>query len=313
MKVGVIGAGQWGQNLVRAFSRLGALAAVAEINHEARERLAAEFPGVPLYEDCNYLLESDIPAVVIATPASTHYQIAKKALLSGKDAFVEKPLALSLAEARELVEIAESKESILMVGHLLLYQPAVQWIKNYLASGALGDVGFMVQERLKLGLVRAVENVLWSFGVHDIAVLLHLVEEKPEEVKAVGRCFLQEGVADDVYVHLRFPGGVQAHLHTSWLWPETRRRLTIVGARAMLVYDELEQKVTLHKKWVGPALGHHDEGSEVVFQGSSEPLLLECRHFLECLEKRETPLSDGRSAVAVLEVLEAAEKQLRSS
>lgn len=311
MNVGVIGAGNWGQNLVRTFFRLGALAGVAEINQEIRERLAAEYPGIPLYEEYSYLLESDAPAVAVATPAPTHYEIARKALLAGKDVFVEKPLALSLAQARELVEIAESKGRILMVGHLLLYQPAVQWMKSYFASGAIGKVVFLAQERVKLGRVRAVENVLWSFGVHDIAVLLYLVGEKPRRVFAVGQRFLQEQIEDDVYVHLGFDSGVQAHLHVSWLWPVSRRLLTVVGSEAMLTYDELEQKVVLHKKRVTADLLHEDRGSEVVFQGSEEPLTLECRHFLECIKERQQPISDGKSALDVIEVLERAEEGLK--
>ncbi|MBC7345661.1 MAG: Gfo/Idh/MocA family oxidoreductase, partial [Clostridia bacterium] len=199
---------------------------------------------------------------------------------------------LSKAEAQELVEIAEKQNRVLMAGHLLLYQPAIRWIKEYIQSGALGRVAFLAQERLKFGRVRAVENVLWSFGIHDIAVLLYLVGQKPEEVKAAGQGFLQERIEDDVYVHLRFLGGVQAHLHVSWLWPQPRRSLTIVGSEGMLTYDELEQKVILHNKRVGPGLQHHDGGGEVVFQASEEPLLLECHHFLECVERRTIPLSD---------------------
>ncbi|MEW6273920.1 MAG: Gfo/Idh/MocA family oxidoreductase [Bacillota bacterium] len=311
MKVGVIGAGNWGKNLVHAFYRLGELAAVAEVNTDIRQRLSAEYPGVSLYEDYRDLLAKDVPAVAIATPAHTHYRIAREALLAGRDVFVEKPLALSKAEAEELVEIAEKQNRILMAGHLLLYQPAIRWIKEYIEYGPIGRVAFLTQERLKLGRVRAVENVLWSFGVHDIAVLLYLVGQKPQEVRAAGQRFLQGKIEDDVYVHLRFAGGVQAHLHVSWLWPETRRRLTITGSEAMLTYDELAGQVILHKKRVAPDLQHHDEGSEVVFQGSEEPLLLECRHFLECMERRINPLSDGKSAVEVIEVLEAAGGQLK--
>lgn len=306
MRVGVIGAGNWGKNLVRNFYRLGELAAVAELNPDIRQRLSAEYPGVLLYGDHRDLLAKDVPAVAIATPAQTHYRIAREALLAGKDVFVEKPLALSKAEAAELVEIAARQNRILMAGHLLLYQPAVRRIKECIESGALGRIAFFTQERLKFGRVRVVENVLWSFGVHDIAVLLYLVGEKPQEVRATGQCFLQENIEDDVYVHLRFPGEVQAHLHVSWLWPETRRRLTVVGSEGMLTYDEVEQKVVLHKKRVTPELQHHDKGGEVIFRGSGDPLLLECRHFLECVEKRATPLSDGKSALEVIEVLEAA-------
>ncbi|HBT47664.1 MAG TPA: gfo/Idh/MocA family oxidoreductase [Peptococcaceae bacterium] len=311
MSVGVIGAGNWGKNLVHTFFRLGELSGVAEINPKTREELAQSYPGIPIYDDYRRLLESDIPAVAIATPAPTHYALAKEALAAGKDVFVEKPMALSKAEAQELVEIAEKQNRILMAGHLLLYQPAVRWIKEYIDSGALGRIAFLTQERLKFGRVRSVENVLWSFGVHDIAVLLYLVGRKPQEVKAAGQRFLQEKIEDDVYVHLRFAGGVQAHLHVSWLWPETRRSLTIAGSEGILTYDELEQKVTLHRKRVTTGLRHHDEGSEVVFQGKEEPLLLECHHFLECVAKRRTPLSSGRSAVEVIEILEAIEKQLK--
>lgn len=310
MRVGVIGAGNWGRNLVRAFLHWHALAGVAETDPAARERLRAECPGVALYRDHAHLLATDIPAVAVATPAATHHQIAKEALLAGKDVFVEKPLALSLAQAGELVALAQNTGRILMAGHLLLYQPAVQWIKAYLASGALGRLAYLAQDRLKLGRVRTVENVLWSFGVHDLAVLLHLVGEKPGRVLAVGRRFLQEQIDDDVYVHLDFDGGVQGHLHVSWLWPSPRRLLTVVGSEAMLTYDELEQKVVLHKKGVGADLSAREEGEEMMFQGDGEPLLVECRHFLECIEQRRQPLSDGESALKVMEVLETAQAQL---
>ncbi|MBC7345805.1 MAG: Gfo/Idh/MocA family oxidoreductase, partial [Clostridia bacterium] len=173
------------------------------INPEIREELAQAYPGIPIYDDYRRLLESDIPAVAIATPASTHYPLAKEALAAGKDVFVEKPMALSKVEAQELVEIAEKQNRVLMAGHLLLYQPAIRWIKEYIQSGALGRVAFLAQERLKFGRVRAVENVLWSFGVHDIAVLLYLVGQKPKAIKATGQRVLQEKIEDDVYVHLR--------------------------------------------------------------------------------------------------------------
>ncbi|GEA16560.1 hypothetical protein E308F_28060 [Moorella sp. E308F] len=311
MNVGVIGAGNWGKNLVRTFHRLGELAGVAEVNPELQKAIRTDYPGVTVYKEAGEIIASDVPAVAVATPAHTHYRVAREALLAGKDVFVEKPLALSRAEAEELVDLAAAKNRILMAGHLLLYQPAIQWLKNYIASGAVGDVAYLSQERLKLGRVRAVENVLWSFGVHDIAVLLYLVGEKPQEVKAAGQCFLQEGIEDDVHVHLKFSGGVQAHLHVSWLWPEQRRRLTIAGSKAMLTYDELAQEVVLHKKRITPELHNRDEGSEVVFRGSEEPLLLECRHFLECIKERKEPLSNGRSALEVIEVLERAGKQLK--
>jgi predicted dehydrogenase len=310
MRVGVIGAGNWGQSLVRAFSYWHALAAVAEPDPTIREKLVTEYPDAAGYQGHAPLLATDIAAVAVATPAATHHQIAKEALLAGKDVFVEKPLALSLAQARELVELAQSTGRILMVGHLLLYQPAIQWIKTYLTSGALGQLAYLSQERLKLGRVRTVENVLWSFGAHDLAVLFYLVGEGPIRTLAVGRRFLQEQVEDDVHVHMDFSGGLKGHLHVSWLWPAPRRLLTVVGSEAMITYDELEQKVVLHRKGVGADLSAKDTGEEIVYRGDGEPLLAECRHFLECVEQRRQPLSDGESALRVIEVLETAQAQL---
>lgn len=304
MTVGVIGAGQWGRNLVQTFHTLGHLAGVAEINLERRNDLAVRYPGVPVYTDYRDLLKADFPAVVIATPASTHYLLAREALEMGKDVFVEKPFTLCGVEAGELAALARRHSRILMVGHLLIYQPAVQWIKQYLDMGSLGKLSVFSFERLKLGRVRRSENVLWSLGVHDVAVLLFLVGAKPLSVKAAGQCILQGGIEDECYVHLCFSGNITAHLHVSWLWPEQRRRLTIIGSEAMLTYDELTQEITLHKKGVTAGLENRDEGGEVIRWSKEEPLALECAHFLECVATRQKPLTDGEGALEVLKVLE---------
>lgn len=313
MKVGLIGAGNWGKNLARTLYELEALGAIAEVRPETRAVLKELYPDVEIYSDHTDLLRSRIPAVVIATPAATHYDLAKAALEAGKHTFVEKPLSLSLSQAQELVQLANRQNLILMVGHLLLFQPAVQWIKGFLDSGELGRVFSLHQERLKLGTVRSVENVLWSFGVHDIAVFLFLIGEKPEKIGAFGQAVVQEGIEDDVYLHLRFPSGIGAHLHVSWLWPEKRRRLTIVGEKGMLVYDEGSGEVLFHHKFITPNLEHIDRGSEVVFKSDEEPLKLELQHFLECVAKGQKPLADGESALAVLWVLEEATKQLQKN
>jgi len=304
--IGVIGAGNWGRNLVRTFAKLGQLSGIAESDPAGRKELNKQFPGVPVFAEADTLMRTNVSALVIATPAPSHYAIAKAALILGKDVFVEKPLALSQLEAEELVEIAEQKERILMVGHLLLYQPAMQRIKNCLASGVIGKLALLTQERLKLGRVRRTENALWSLGIHDLAVLLNLVGEKPQQVQVSGQCFLQREIEDDVYVHLQFSQGLQAHLHVAWLWPEQRRYLTIIGSEGMLTYDEIQQKVILHKKKVLKDLQIKDDGSEVIYQGKEEPLLIECRHFLECVAKRLKPRSDGRSALEVIKILECA-------
>lgn len=313
MSVAVIGAGNWGKNLVANFQQLGALSAVAEASPALREGLAGKYPELPLYDDYQAVLVlPEVQAVAIATPVPTHFAIAKEALLAGKDAFVEKPLTLSLAEAEELAAIAEREGRVLMVGHLLLYQPAIQWIKAYLAEGKLGQLHSLHQERLNLGRARAVENVLWSFGVHDVAVLLHLVGSAPTDIAVTGQRILQPAVEDDVYLHLGFAGGVRAHLHTSWLWPELRRGLTVVGSEGMLVYDEVAQTVTLHRKGITPDLANRNEGSEVVFSGSGEPLKLELEHFLARVADRARPLSDAASGVEVVRVLDVASRQLEA-
>jgi predicted dehydrogenase len=306
LKVGVIGAGAWGKNIVRTLAEMDALAGVAEADGALREEIHRRHPDAEVFDSADALLATDVPAVAIATHAPSHFELAHAALLEDKDVFVEKPLTLSGEQAQQLVELAEARDRVLMVGHLLMYQPAVQWIKTQIEAGLVGKLRSLHQERLNLGRARAVENVLWSLGVHDVAVLLFLVGEDPSEVVAAGDRILQQGIEDDVYLHLTFPGGVKAHLHNSWLWPERRRRLTVIGERGMLVYDELEQTVTLHRKRIDERLQNVDEGSELAFEGAGEPLRIELEHFLTCVRERRAPISSGRSAIPVVRVLECA-------
>lgn len=310
VQVVVLGAGPWGSNLIRTFHEIGALAAVVEPDEEARAHVADSYPDVTVFARAEEAWASPWPAVVIATPVPTHFRLAHEALAAGKHVFVEKPLTLTTYEAEELVRLATECRRILMVGHLLLYQPAIQWIKEHLDQGLIGDVVGLHQERLSLGRVRTAENALWSLGVHDVAVLLYLVGVAPTDVIATGQRVLQPTVEDDVRVELRFPGDVRAHLHSSWLWPERRRQLTIIGTAGMLVYDELVQTVTLHRKAIGPDLMALDDGAEVVFVGEGQPLRLECEHFLEAVRTGRKPLSDGESGLEVVRVLDRAQQQL---
>lgn len=311
MKVAVIGSGKWGRNLVRNFNDLSALGAIVESDTSRHAELMRDYPGIPVHPRLEELSPKMIGAVVIATPVPTHFAVATAALNMGFDVFVEKPMTFAVKDAEELAALASSKGRVLMVGHLLLYQPAIRWIASYLKEKGLGRIHSLHQERLNLGRARSVENALWSLGVHDIAVILHLVGASPYDVQATGQCALQGAVEDDVYVHLKFPGGVQAHLHTSWLWPEKSRKLTIVGELGMLVFDELKQTVTLHMKSINPSLENVDKGAAVVFQASDEPLRLELTHFLERLADRQAPSSDGKSGTEVIRVLDAATRLLR--
>jgi predicted dehydrogenase len=312
-KVAVIGAGRWGRNLVRTLDQLGALAAVAEEAEVLCDGLLNDYPSLRICSDYGQILQSELKTVVIATPAPTHYRIVKEALLAGKDVFVEKPLTLKTAEAEELANLAEQGRRILMVGHLLLYQPAVQWIKTYLEAGSLGRLNSVHQERLSLGRARETESVLWDLGVHDLAVMLYLIGTNPLAGRVSGQQRFRLGIEDDVYLHLVFDGNVRAHLHASWLWPYPRRQMTLTGTAGMLVYDELEQMVTLYRNGINKHdLSSWDDGAELVFKSAGAPLTLEMRHFLECVAERKKPLSDGCSGVNVIKVLEAATRQLRA-
>ena len=224
----------------------------------------------------------------------------------GLDVFLEKPLTLDPEEARLLVDSATDHGRILMVGHLLLYQPAIQFIKKYLDNGELGKIFTLTQRRSKLGRVRSVENVLWSFGVHDVAVLLHLVGEAPVEVHFSGHAAFTPKVEDDVHLHLKFPSGIIANLHNSWYWPRVERELVITGEEGILVFDELNARVILHKKKITTDLSHSDEGEEVLFEGADQPLLIELKHFLDCCESRQQPVSDGQNGYDVVNVLSQA-------
>ena len=310
VKVAVIGAGNWGKNLVKNFYELGALSAVVDEDEGRLNKVGKDYKGVHLLNSLNDLWKMDIPAVAIATPAPTHYEITKTALSKGRDVFVEKPFTLNASQAEELVTLAKSSGRIIMVGHLLLYQPAIRWIKDCILKNTLGKLYFLHQERLNLGRARRGENALWSLGVHDVAVFLDLVGGNPQRVEVVGQPVLQKDVEDDVYLHLAFSGGVAAHLHASWLWPEKHRRLTAVFERGMFVYDEIAQTVTLHKKYINSKLENMDEGQQVVFKGNSEPLKLELKHFIECCQSRQRPYSDGESAVGVVKILEEASNKL---
>lgn len=304
MNIVVIGAGAWGRNIIRNLEALGALSGIVEGNDQRLNAHAQAHPRLALYADWRATLASDCDAVAIATPTPTHYEIALAAIEAGKDVFVEKPMTYSSIDARRLADAAEAAGRILMVGHLLLYQPAIAWIKAYIEAGELGALFSIRHERLNLGRARSAENVIWDIGVHDMAIMLYLTGAAPERVRGTGHRMLGLPVEDEVHVHLEFAGGIRGNIHTSWLWPETNRRTLLRGSKGMLVYDELAQTVTHHRKWIDADLENHDQGSEVVHRGDGQPLRLELAHFMDCVKTRQRPRSDGASAVTVIETLE---------
>lgn len=302
----------WGKNLVRNLSEMGVLAGVADAVEANRQAAAEISPDIRLYDHHADLLADGYDAVAIATPAHTHFAIAKEAMEAGCDVFIEKPMTLDPTESQDLITLGRDLDKVVMVGHLLLYQPAVSYIKQALDTGVIGRVFTLHQRRSKQGRARAVENVLWSFGVHDVAVLLYLAGQAPSKVSVAGHCGLQPGIEDDTYLHLTFPDGSMAHLHNSWLWPIVERGLIVVGEKGMLVYDEINQNVKLVKKTIDQDLQNVDEGEEIVFEGSGQPLRLELDHFVDCCKHRKRPISCGENGYDVVRVLAEAEQLLKS-
>lgn len=307
MNIGVVGAGRWGRNLVRVFHELNSLYGVAESVPELQAEIRATYPNVLVFPSLEDLLrDPQVDAIALATPALYHARHARMALEAGKHVYIEKPMTLSVAEAEELVQLAETSHQVVMVGHLLLYDPAIRTLKRLLHEGAVGVVHSLHQERAKLGTVRAVEDVLWSFGVHDLAVMQYLLEAQPSAMAVSSHAVIQPSVADDVHLHLDFPGNVKAHLHVSWLWPENRRRLTIIGSQGALLYDEATRTLALKRYLVHENLETEDLGLEQIKFSDEKPLTVECQHFLTCIETGAKPESDVRQGLAVVRVLERA-------
>jgi predicted dehydrogenase len=322
--VGVVGLGYWGPNLARNFDRLpGAeLAWLCDASSDALARYSDAFPGVSATSSLDDLLADDaLDAIVLATPVPTHAELALRVLDAGKHCLVEKPLAQSVEEAEQVLETARASGRVLMVGHLLEYHPGVERLAQLVESGELGQVRYIYSNRLNLGQLRRDENALWSLGAHDVSVILRLAGEEPYECRAVGESYVSEGVEDVVFCYLRFPSGLAAHMHLSWLDPHKERRFTVLGSRRMATFDDMEpeRKLTLFDKGFDEdysSFGEYIARSGDIFSprvANEEPLRIECRHFLECIAEGVPPLSDGEAGLRVVRVLEALQQSLRES
>jgi predicted dehydrogenase len=312
--IGVTGLGYWGPNLARNFADLGTLTWLCDLDEGLRAGFAARYPQARVTADFEELLASDVEGVVIATPVPTHYRLARQALEAGKHVMVEKPPAMKGDEIDELVALAAERDLVLMPGHLLLYHPAVRKLKELIDAGELGDVLCVYGNRQNLGIVRTDENALWSLGVHDLSVILYLLDEEPSEAIAHGNAFLTDGVEDVVFCYLRFPSGKIAHMHLSWLDPHKMRKLTVVGREKMVVFDdmELERKVTVYEKspWKRTdSYGEWQTRSGDIFipkVATDEPLKLECQEFLRLVAgegDRRKVAEDGARVVRALDRL----------
>ncbi|MDQ2896099.1 MAG: Gfo/Idh/MocA family oxidoreductase [Actinomycetota bacterium] len=324
LRVGVAGLGYWGPNLARNFAALPdcELLVCCDLLQAARTRVASMLPGVRVTDDFDSLLaDPELDAIALATPVPTHAELAVRVLQAGKHCFVEKPLSQSVADAERAVAAAQASGRILMVGHLLEYHPGIRRLKELAESGELGDIYYIYGNRLNLGKLRADENALWSLGAHDVSVVLHLAGEEPTEVVAHGEAYVRPGVEDVVFCFLRFPSGLAAHLHLSWLDPHKERRFTIVGSRRMATFDdmELERKLTVYDKGFDEdarTYGEYITRSGDIFSPripNLEPLRLECEHFVQCALRGERPRSDGESGLRVVRVLAALQASLEGS
>jgi predicted dehydrogenase len=323
VRVGVVGFGYWGPNLVRNLDRSpdAEIVAACDLSEANLAKLQSLYPYVDTCTDMSrFLSEYDLDAVVVATSAPSHFALAKMALEAGKHTYVEKPLTLTSAEAEELVRLAEERGVVLMVGHLMEYHSAINWIRDYIASGELGDVLYLYAQRLNLGKVRAEENAFWSLAPHDVSIVLYLIGEAPDSVSASGAAYLHEGVQDTVFANLHFPSGRMANIHVSWLDPHKVRKFTIVGTKKMLVFDDMQatEKIWIYDKGVEPAeaMAYREDLTlrfgdiTVPWVAMKEPLALEVQHFLDCCRTGETPRSDGRDGLRVVRVLEAVDESM---
>ncbi len=315
--VAVIGTGYWGKNLVRVHHKLGALRLICDKDETVLAQFKEQYPDVGVCIAVKDVLErEDIHAVVIATPAETHFALAQEALLAGKHVYVEKPLALDHKEAEKLIALSDEKVRVLMVGHLLQYHPVFMELKRLAQEGELGRINYVYSHRLNLGKIRREENILWSFAPHDISMILSLAGEVPDRVLATGGYYLHSRIADVTTTHLEFASGMRAHIFVSWLHPFKVQQMVVVGDRKMAVFDDTRpwsDKLLLYPheiRWQDHLPVPAKADPERLEIPESEPLLSECEHFLSCVAKGQTPTTDGREGLQVLRVLNAAQRSL---
>ena len=324
VRIAVIGAGNWGKNLVRNFASLPGveLKYVCDVDPRVRKAMSGLYPAATVTEDAGQALADDgVDAVVVAVEAPLHYELAKAALGADKHTYVEKPLALAAAEAAELVGLASARGRRLMVGHLLEYHASVEYMKDMIDKGAVGEPLYLYFQRVNLGIVRKVENAWWSLAPHDISVACYLFDAEPVVVSASGHAYLQEGVEDVVFANLKFADGRMAHIHVSWLDPHKVRKVTLVGSQKMVVFDDMEasEKVRVYDKgaYVQKSVTSYVEAitlrtGDIVIPKIplAEPLRAECQHFVDCVLKDTPPRSDGKDGLRVVKVLEAGSASL---
>ncbi len=332
VNIAVVGLGHWGPNLARNVATLAdaRLHTVCDIRADRLDQMARQYPGVKMQTEYTAVLaDPEVNAVMIATPVHTHFELAAAALQAGKHVMVEKPLAQTSVQCRTLIALGEARRLIVMAGHVFIYNAAVRKMKEYIQSGELGQVYYIYSQRLNLGIIRQDVNALWNFAPHDISILCYWLDAMPERVMAKGYSYIQPGIEDVIFMTLDFPGGVAANVHISWLDPNKVRRMTVVGSKKMVVYDDVsaDARIMVYDKGVTrtphntPSLGNYESFGEfqLLLRAGDvliprlnfvEPLKVECQHFVECIRNGHAPMTDGHSGFEVVSVLEAAQQSL---
>jgi predicted dehydrogenase len=327
IQLAVVGIGGWGKNLARNYYQIPhcGLKYICDLQQSKLDQMSLQIPSTQVtarYEDL--LEDADLDAIVIATPAPTHYELCKRALLAGKDVYVEKPFVLEVPHAEQLIELTTQTNRILMVGHLLEYHPVMTRLKEMIDTGELGDILYVYAQRVNLGTVREDENALWNFAPHDISSILYLLGKEPTDVAARGQSYLKDNVEDVVFFSLNFNDKSMGHVHVSWLDPHKIRKLTVVGNKKMAVFDDLEanEKLKIYDKGAAYNTDYSTFAEYITLRFGDitipyvkmgEPLRLECLHFLECVRERKQPLSDGMDGLRVVKVLHAAQQSLQQN
>ncbi len=323
ISIAVVGAGAWGRNHIRVFSEIPEvnLKYICDKDYSKLSVLQKSYPNSHMIEDIKPIIEDEeVKGVVISSSAVSHFPLAKEFLLANKDVLVEKPMALSEEDAKEMIDLARKKDRILMVGHLLIYHPVVEKLKDMIISGELGKIYYVYTQRVNLGVIRQDENALWSFAPHDLSIILYLFGEKPVMVSAHGESYLQKGIEDVVFLSLRFSDGKMANIHMSWLDPHKIRRITIVGSKKMVVFDDMEtsEKLKIYDKGVktvsydtyGEYLSLRFGDITIPSIKMTEPLRVEAEHFINCIKTRERPKTDGQDGLEIVRLLLAAQESM---
>ncbi|MDM8542692.1 Gfo/Idh/MocA family oxidoreductase [Desulfococcaceae bacterium HSG9] len=331
INIAQFGAGYWGPNLIRNFIQSDGVNefTVCDLNPDRLNKMKQIYPDIKVTQSPDHILNNpQVDAVIVAIPAALHYDIAKKALLAKKHVLVEKPLAMTAPQAKELADLSEKTGKVLMVGHTFLYNDAVRKAKDYIKNGELGEIYYIHSQRLNLGRVREDINVMWNLAPHDISIILYWMEETPSSVCAKGLTFLQDDIEDVVFLDLKFPSGCAAHIHVSWLAPRKTREIIVVGSKKMLIYDDVssESKIMIYDKGIDkkriirhlPDIDSFGQFQMMRRSGDifipkinfREPLRMECQHFIDCIRNGTTPMTDGRNGLDVVSILDSAQQHL---